>query len=126
MQQFQPRKAHANTKRRNGTMYMKHREEGTFMPCCRRHFDIFVNKTSFVFSEPATVPHLFVPADLVDSREPVNPVTCSANLGFPPGQLEWHIKQRGKQEHNSNFVCWNGFEYWHHLCCLDFDCYLIT
>ena len=51
--------------------------------------------TRFIPSEPATGPQLFVPGDLVDGQEPVNPVTCSANLGFPSGQLEWHIKQKG-------------------------------
>lgn len=36
-----------------------------------------------------------MPVELVEDREIVHPIVCTANIGYPPGRLMWKIRPKG-------------------------------
>ncbi|KAL3848300.1 hypothetical protein ACJMK2_019168 [Sinanodonta woodiana] len=40
-------------------------------------------------------PQISLPIEVVEDREIKHPITCTANVGYPPGRLQWLIKPKG-------------------------------
>ncbi|KAK3602483.1 hypothetical protein CHS0354_022349 [Potamilus streckersoni] len=49
-------------------------------------------------------PQLSLPIEVVEDREIKHPITCTANVGYPPGRLQWFIKPKG----TADFIPFEG------------------